>query len=202
MVSKTLEFIFDFASPNAYLAMQVLPPILERTGATLKLTPALLGGIFKATNNVAPFVRFAETPARMAYEMLELKRFVEVHRLNSFRMNSHFPVNSLIVMRGAMVAERDNLLVHYVEVVQRGFWEEGLNMGDADVIAAHLSANGFDGPALIAASQDQAIKDALSANTAAAVARGVFGIPSFFVGDELFFGKERLGQVEAALMAL
>ena len=201
MVSKTLEFIFDFASPNAYLAMQVLPPIVERTGATLTLTPALLGGIFKATNNVAPFVRFAETPARMAYEMLELKRFVEVHRLNSFRMNANFPVNSLIVMRGAMVAERDNLLVHYVEAVLRGFWEKGLNMGDPATISAHLSANGFDGPALIAASQGQAIKDALSANTAAAVARGVFGIPTFFVGDEMFFGKERLGQVEAALMA-
>ena len=200
-MTKTLEFIFDFASPNAYLALHALPPILERTGADLVITPALLGGIFKATNNVAPFVRFAETPLRMQYEMLELRRFIAAHRLTQFKMNPHFPINTITTMRGAMVAERDGKLHRYVHTVLRGMWEEGLNMGDAEVIAAHLSANGFDGAALLAATQEQAIKDALAANTAGAVERGVFGIPSFFVGEEMFFGKDRLAQVEAALAA-
>jgi 2-hydroxychromene-2-carboxylate isomerase len=199
VVSKTLELIFDFASPNAYLALKVLPPILARTGATLTITPALLGGIFKATNNVAPFVRFAETPLRMAYERLELERFVDDHGLTAFRMNPFFPINTITIMRGAMVAMRDGRLTDYVDVVLRAMWEERLNMGDVDVVTAYLSANGFDGPAMLAATQDPAIKAALVASTEAAVARGVFGIPSFFVGDAMFFGKERLGQVEAAL---
>lgn len=201
MVSKTLEFFFDFASPNAYLAMKALPPILARTGAALKITPALLGGIFKATNNVAPFVRFAETPLRLQYEMLELRRFVADHGLTKFQMNPHFPVNSVLIMRGALAAEREGRLTDYVEAVLRAMWEEGLNMADGDVVASFLSANGFDGPALVAATQDQAIKDQLAANTAAAVARGVFGIPMFFVGEDMFFGKDRLAQVEAALTA-
>ncbi len=200
-MTKTLEFIFDFASPNAYLALHALPPILERTGANFVITPALLGGIFKATNNVAPFVRFAETPLRMQYEMLELRRFIADHRLDQFKMNPHFPINTITVMRGSLVAERDGTLHRYVHTVLRGMWEEGLNMGDAEVIASFLDANGFDGAAMLAATQEQAIKDALAANTANAVARGVFGIPSFFVGEDMFFGKDRLGQVEAALAA-
>jgi 2-hydroxychromene-2-carboxylate isomerase len=199
LLTKTLEFIFDFASPNAYLAMKALPPILERTGATLKITPALLGGIFKATGNSAPMVQFAGVPAKLAYERLEMERFIAAHQLTAFRFNPHFPVNSLLIMRAAMVAEADGRLGAYVGVVLRAMWEDGLDMADPEIVAAFLSANGFDGSAILARAGEQAAKDALAANTAAAVARGVFGIPSFFVGDQMFFGKERLGQVELAL---
>jgi 2-hydroxychromene-2-carboxylate isomerase len=201
MVTKTLEFIFDFASPNAYLVMQALPPLLERTGADLFIIPALLGGIFKATNNVAPFVRFAETPLRMSYEMLEVRRFIADNGITKFQMNPHFPINTITIMRGAMVAERDGYLRPYVDAVLRAMWEEGKNMGDAAVVAEVLTASGFDSAALLDATQEQPIKDALAANTARAVERGVFGIPTFFVGDEMFFGKERLAQVERALIA-
>jgi 2-hydroxychromene-2-carboxylate isomerase len=196
-----LEFIFDFASPNAYLAMKALPPILERTGATLTITPVLLGGIFKATGNSAPMIQYAGVPAKLAYERLEMQRFITAHRFSAFRFNPHFPVNSLLLMRGAMVAEADGVLSAYVEAVLRAMWEDSRKMDDPDVVTAFLSANGFDGPVMVQRAGDQSAKDALAANTANAVARGVFGIPSFFVSDAMFFGKERLGQVEAALSA-
>jgi 2-hydroxychromene-2-carboxylate isomerase len=198
-LTRTLEFIFDFASPNAYLAMKALPPILERTGATLKITPALLGGIFKATGNSAPMVQFAGVPAKLAYERLEMERFIAAHQLTAFRFNPHFPVNSLLIMRAAMVAEADGRLDDYVDAVLRAMWEDGLKMDDPEIVIAFLSGNGFDGPAMVARAGGQSVKDALAANTANAVARDVFGIPSFFVGDEMFFGKDRLDQVELAL---
>ena len=199
MVTKTLELIFDFGSPNAYLTLKVLPELLERTGADLIITPCLLGGIFKATGNKAPMIQYAEAPAKLAYEHLEMRRFIEKHGLTKVRLNPHFPVNTLLIMRGAIVAEDEGVLDDYVDAVNRAMWEDGLKMDDPDVIATFLSANGFDGPALLARTQEPGIKARLVANTEAAVARGVFGIPTFFVGDEMFFGKDRLGQVEEAL---
>ena len=199
MVSKTLELIFDFSSPNAWLVLKALPPLLERTGATLVITPCLLGGIFKATGNQPPMVRYADAPAKLAYEHLEMRRFIAKHGLTAFRMNPHFPVNTLTIMRGAIVAEDEGRLGEYIETVNRAMWEEGLKMDDTQVIAAFLSDNGFDGPALLARTQEPGIKEKLVANTEAAVARGAFGIPTFFVGDDIFFGKERLSQVEEAL---
>lgn len=199
MVSKTLEMIFDFGSPNAYLAMKALPDLLDRTGAALVLTSCLLGGIFKATGNKAPMIQYADAPAKLAYEHLEMRRFVERHRLTKFRLNPHFPVNTLTIMRGAIVAEDEGRLPAYVEAVNRAMWEDGLKMDDLEVIATFLSANGFDGPALLARTQEPDIKAKLVRNTESAVARGVFGIPSFFVGDAMFFGKDRLGQVEETL---
>lgn len=198
-MTKTLELIFDFGSPNAYLTLRVLPDLLDRTGADLKITPCLLGGIFKATGNRAPMVQYAEAPAKLAYEHLEMRRFIERHGLSKFRLNPHFPVNTLTIMRGAIVAEDEGNLDEYVDAVNRAMWEDGLKMDDPEVIAAFLSANGFDGPALLGRTQEPDIKARLVANTEAAVARGVFGIPTFFVGDEMFFGKDRLDQVEEAL---
>lgn len=199
MVSKTLELIFDFGSPNAYLTLKVLPELLDRTGADLVITPCLLGGIFKATGNKAPMVQYAEAPAKLAYEHLEMRRFIERHDLSRFRFNPHFPVNTLTIMRGAIVAGYEGTLDDYVDAVNRAMWEEGLKMDDPDVITAFLSANGFDGPALLARTQEPDIKAKLVANTEAAVTRGVFGIPTFFVGGEMFFGKDRLDQVQEAL---
>lgn len=198
-LQRTLEFIFDFGSPNAYLALKVLPELLERTGADLVLTPCLLGGIFKATGNKAPMLQFADIPAKLAYENLEMRRFIAKHALEKFRMNPHFPINTLLVMRGAIVAEEEGFLKGYVDAVNCAMWEMGLKMDDPAVAAAFLSSAGFEGAALLARTQDPAIKAKLAANTETAVARGVFGIPTFFVGDEMFFGKDRLDQVEAAL---
>ncbi|KQZ73111.1 disulfide bond formation protein DsbA [Sphingopyxis sp. Root214] len=199
MVTKSLELIFDFGSPNAYLCMKALPELLDRTGADLIITPCLLGGIFKATGNKAPMVQYADAPAKLAYENLEMQRFIEKHRLTKFRINPHFPVNTLTIMRGAIVAGEEGNLDDYVDAVNRAMWEDGLKMDDPEVIATFLSANGFDGPALLARTQEPEIKAKLVANTEAAVARGVFGIPTFFVRDEMFFGKDRLAQVEEAL---
>jgi len=196
---KTLELIFDFGSPNAYLTLKVLPELLERTGAGLIITPCLLGGIFKATGNKAPMIQYAEAPAKLAYENLEMRRFIARHGLTKFRLNPHFPVNTLTIMRGAVVAGDEGNLDDYVDAVNRAMWEDGLKMDDPEVIATFLSANGFDGPALLARTQEPEIKARLVANTEAAVARGVFGIPTFFVGDEILFGKDRLDQVEEAL---
>ncbi len=199
MVTKTLELIFDFGSPNAYLAMKALPELLDRTGADLLITPCLLGGVFKATGNKAPMIQYADAPAKLAYENLEMRRFIEKHDLGKFRLNPHFPINTLTIMRGAIVANDEDVLDDYVDAVNRAMWEDGLKMDDADVVATFLSANGFDGPALLARTQEPEIKAKLVANTEVAVARGVFGIPTFFVGDAMFFGKDRLGQVEEAL---
>ncbi len=198
-VQKTLELIFDFGSPNAYLTLKVLPELLDRTGADLVITPCLLGGIFKATGNKAPMIQYADAPAKMAYEHLEMQRFIAKHGLTKYRLNPHFPVNTLTIMRGAIVAQAEGNLDDYIDVVNRAMWEDGLKMDDPEVIAALLSANGFDGPALLAQTQELEIKAKLVANTEAAVARGVFGIPTFFVGGEMFFGKDRLAQVEEAL---
>ena len=198
-MTKSLELIFDFGSPNAYLTLKVLPELLERTGADLIITPCLLGGIFKATGNKAPMIQYAEAPAKLAYENLEMRRFIARHGLTKFRLNPHFPVNTLTIMRGAVVAGDEGNLDDYVDAVNRAMWEDGLKMDDPEVIATFLSANGFDGPALLARTQEPEIKARLVANTEAAVARGVFGIPTFFVGDEIFFGKDRLDQVEEAL---
>lgn len=198
---KTLELIFDFGSPNAYLTLKVLPELLDRTGADLIITPCLLGGIFKATGNKAPMIQYADAPAKLAYEHLEMRRFIAKHGLTRFRLNPHFPVNTLTIMRGAIVADDEGNLDDYVNAVNRAMWEDGLKMDDPDVIATFLTANGFDGPALLARTQEPGIKAQLVANTEAAVARGVFGIPTFFVGEDMFFGKDRLTQVEEALAA-
>src|SRR5690606_39118995 len=141
----------------------------------------------------------AGIPAKLAYENLEMRRFIDRHDLTRFQLNPHFPVNTLLVMRGAIVAEEEGNLDDYVDAVNRAMWENGLKMDDPEVVATFLSANGFDGPALLARTQEPGIKAKLAANTGAAVARGVFGIPTFFVGNEMFFGKDRLDQVETAL---
>ncbi len=195
---KTIEFIFDFGSPNAYLAWKVLPTIAARTGADIRMTPCLLGGIFKATNNRSPMEAFGEVKGKLAYERLETDRFVARHGLNAFRWNPHFPVNTLLIMRGMIAAQRAGVADDYRAAVFAAMWEAGEKMDDPAVAAQVLDAAGLDGAALLAATADPDVKAELVANTEAAVSRGVFGIPSFFVGGEMFFGKDRLGQVEEA----
>ncbi len=192
----TIDFIFDFGSPNAYLSAKVLPGIAGRTGATVRRVPCLLGGIFKATNNASPMVAFGGVKGKLAYEGLETRRFVQKHGLTAFKSNPHFPVNTLTIMRGLVAARRAGVEDAYVDVVLAAMWENAEKMDDPEVIARVLNAGGLDGAALLAATQDPEVKAELVANTEAAVERGVFGIPTFFVGDEMFFGKDRLGQVE------
>ena len=198
-MTRRLDFIFDFASPNAYLAYKVLPPILQRTGAELNLVPCLLGGLFKQTGNQAPMTAFGGVKGKLAYEALETRRFVEAHGLSAYRMNPHFPVNTLLIMRGLIAARRAGVAETYVPVVLSAMWETGRKMDDPQVVEQVLTAAGLDGTGLLAATQDPDVKAELVANTEAAAARGAFGIPTFFVGEEMFFGKERLGQVEAEL---
>jgi 2-hydroxychromene-2-carboxylate isomerase len=198
---KTLEFLFDFASPNCWLAYRALPPILARTGARLEIEPVLLGGVFKATNNQSPITAFAPVKGKLAYEQLEMDRFIARHGLTQFRMNPHFPVNTLMLVRGLVAAQAAGRGEAYLEAGLRGLWEEGLNLADPAVLAARLDRAGLDGAALIERGQTPEIKAALVEATNRAVARGVFGLPTFFVGEEMFFGKERLGQIEEELHA-
>jgi len=199
-MGKTVEFIFDFASPNAYLANHVLPDIARRTGATIAITPCLLGGLFKLTGNQAPMTAFGGVQGKLAYEALETRRFIARHGVDRYQFNPHFPINTLLIMRGLVAARRQGVEAPYTRAVFAGMWERGLKMDDPAVVAQVLTEAGLDARALLEATQDPEVKAELMANTEAAAARGAFGIPTFFVGDEIFFGKERLGQVEEELL--
>jgi 2-hydroxychromene-2-carboxylate isomerase len=198
-MAKTLEFIFDFGSPNAYFAYKALPPILERTGAALNIIPCLLGGIFKATNNKPPMMAFGAVKGKLDYERLEIQRFIQKHGLSNFRFNPNFPVNTVMLMRGAIVAEQVGALSDYVDAGLKAMWEDGLKMDDAEVFQQTLDAAGFKSAEIATRIQTQEIKDKLRTNTEAAVERGCFGVPTFYVGKEMFFGKDRLAQLEEAL---
>jgi len=199
VTGKTIEFDFDFGSPNAYLALPPLREIAARHGATVKLIPCLLGGIFKATNNRAPMIAFGEVPSKLAYERLEMERFIARHGLTRFRMNPHFPVNTLLAMRGMVAAQRMGIEDAYVAAVLAAMWEDGEKMDDPEVFVRVLDAAGLDGRGILDRTRDDGVKAELAANTEAAVARGAFGIPTFFVNGEMFFGKDRLAQVEEQL---
>ncbi|HAT07751.1 MAG TPA: disulfide bond formation protein DsbA [Rhodobiaceae bacterium] len=198
-MSKTVDFIFDFASPNAYLVHKVIPEVEARTGATFNYIPCLLGGIFKATGNQAPMIAFGGIKNKPEYDALEMQRFITRHNLTGFKMNPHFPVISLMLVRGALVAERDGYLMKYIDAMVDALWEQELKLDDPEVLHKALTDAGFDADKIMADMGDEAIKSKLLENTNSAVERGAFGIPTFFVGDEIFFGKERLGQVEELL---
>jgi 2-hydroxychromene-2-carboxylate isomerase len=198
-MTPKVEFHFDFGSPNAYLVHKLIPQVENRTGAKFAYVPILLGGVFKLTNNQPPMVQFKDVVSKQNYQRLEMVRFVRKHGLSQFRMNPHFPVNTVQIMRGAVAAEMDGQLAKYVDAVFRHMWEEGKKMDDPEVIRAALDGAGLDGARTLARIQDQAVKDRLLENTQASVARGTFGAPTFFVGDEIFFGKDRLRDVEEAL---
>ena len=193
---KKVEFHFDFGSPNAYLAHKVIPEVEQRTGATFDYVPILLGGVFKLTNNRSPAEKMAGIKNRLAYEQLEVRRFVRRHGIKEFTWNPFFPVNTLLVMRGAIVAQLAGVFARYVEVVFSAMWAEPKKMDDPAVVGAVLQQSGLDGAALLARTQEPEVKDRLLKNTEDSVARGTFGSPTFFVGDEIFFGKDRLRDVE------
>lgn len=193
---KTVEFLFDFGSPNAYLSHRVVPGIAARTGARFVYTPVLLGGLFKLTGNQPPLVAFGNIQNKLPYEMLETRRFVARHKLDAFTFNPHFPINTLQLMRAAVAASADGVLAPYVEAVFQHMWERPKKMDDPDVARAALLESGLDAERLLAHAQQQEVKDELAAHTQRAFERGAFGIPTFFVGDEMYFGKDRLRDVE------
>ena len=196
-----VEFLFDFGSPNAYLSHRVIPAIEARTGARFVYVPVLLGGLFKLTGNQPPTIAFGNIKNKLPYEMLETRRFVARHRLDKFTFNSHFPVNTLQLMRGAVAAEMDDVLAPYVEAMFVAMWEQSRKMDDTEVYRATLRESGLDADRLLARTQDADVKEKLIANTQRAFERGAFGIPTFFVGDEIYFGKDRLRDVEEDIIA-
>ena len=198
-MTATIDFIFDFSSLNSYLAERALPELVGRTGATITVIPCLIGGIFKATGNQPPFSAYAGVRGKIDYEMLEIRRFIVAYGITDFQMNPHFPVNSLLAMRGLCACAPGDEFDRYMDAVLAGFWERGLLMSDPEVLSSVLVEAGLDAERLIALAQTDAVKAKLADNTAAAVERGAFGCPTFFVGDEMFFGKERLGQIEALI---
>ncbi len=196
MTIPTVQFLFDFGSPNAYLCHKVIPRIEKRKSIRFDYLPVLLGGLFKLANNRSPMQAFADIPSKMAYERLEMKRFITAHKLTQFKMNPFFPVNTLVIMRGAVAAQRLSCMPAYVDAVYSAMWEQGLNMAEPVVIGQVLKAAQLDAERLMLEAQQPDVKDGLLASTQSAFDRGAFGSPTFFVGSEMFFGKDRLGQVE------
>lgn len=199
MSTTPIEFHFDFGSPNAYLSHKVIPAIEARTGARFDYVPVLLGGLFKLANNRSPGEAFADIPNKLAYERLEMQRFVQRHGLQAFAWNPHFPVNTLKIMRGACAAQKLGCFMAYAEAVYAAMWEQGLNMAEDGAIVATLQAAGLDAPRLLAAAQDADVKARLLENTQRSHERGAFGSPTFFVDDQMFFGKDKLRDVEEAI---
>ncbi len=196
-----VEFHFDFGSPNAYLSHLVIPDIERRTGAQFDYVPVLLGGVFKLTGNRSPMESFAGIRNKPEYARLEMQRFIEQHGITNFRANPFFPVNTLVLMRGAVAAQRLGILARYVDAMYRHMWAEPKKMDDPEVLRAALAESDIDGAELLARAQTQEVKNELQANTQLSVERGTFGSPTFFVGDDSFFGKDRLPDVEAAITA-
>ena len=194
-----VEFLFDFGSPNAYFAHKVIPQIETRTGAKFDYVPVLLGGLFKLTNNKPPMVAFGGIKNKMDYEMLETRRFIARHKLDKFQFNPNFPVNTLAMMRMAVAAKADGILPRYADAMFHHMWEAPRKMDDPEMIRAALLESGLDADRFIAAAQTHEVKQALMNNTEDAVARGAFGSPTFFVGKEIYFGKNTLGEVEAEI---
>ena len=191
-----IKFLFDFGSPNAYLSHLVIPDIEKRTGEKFTYVPALLGGIFKMTNNASPAITLQGIKNKPEYVQLEMERFLKKHEITNFQFNPHFPVNTLQIMRGAIVAQREGFFEKYADIMYKNMWSEPKKLDDPEVIKAVLSESGLPVDDVMNGIQDPDVKQQLIAYTEDAVANGVFGSPSFLVGKELYFGKDRLRDVE------
>jgi 2-hydroxychromene-2-carboxylate isomerase len=199
---RPVEFHFDFGSPNAYLSHLVIPDIEHRTGATFVYVPILLGGVFKLTNNRSPAESLVGIKNKPEYQRLETARFIQRHGITRFTSNPFFPVNTLVLMRGAIAASRLEIFERYVDEVYRHMWAEPKKLDDLAVLRAALAESRLDANEILALTQAQDVKDELMENTQRSVERGTFGSPTFFVDDEIYFGKDRLRDVEEAITAL
>jgi 2-hydroxychromene-2-carboxylate isomerase len=195
-VSSNPQFMFDFGSPNAFLSHEAIPAIEKRTGTKFEYVPILLGGIFKATNNKSPAETLAGVKNKREFHALETERFVKRFGVKPYVWNPFFPVNTLNLMRAAVAAQLEGVFEKYVDAAFHHMWLEPKKMDDPEVAARALVSSGLDAARLLARSQDADVKTRLIENTQAAVERGAFGSPTFFVGKEMFFGKEQLREVE------
>ena len=196
MSATAPQFMFDFGSPNAFLSHEAIPAIERRTGAKFEYIPILLGGIFKATNNKSPAETLAGVKNKREFNALETERFVKRFAVKPYTWNPFFPVNTLNLMRAAVAAQLEGVFEQYIDAAFHHMWVEPKKMDDPDVAAKALTGSGLDGAKLLARGQEPEVKARLIANTQAAVERGAFGSPTFFVGKEIFFGKEQLREVE------
>lgn len=195
-MSKTLEFFFDIGSPATYLAYTQLPALCAATGAELVYQPMLLGGVFKATGNASPIT----VPAKGRYMFDDLARYAQRYNV-TLKFNPHFPINTLVLMRAVTGVQlhQPERFDDLVGCLFRALWAEGRHLGDPAVVATVLSEHGFEPQEILALANDESVKAALKAKTEQAVQRGVFGAPSLFVGNQLFFGQDRLEFVREAL---
>ena len=195
-MSTNPQFMFDFGSPNAYLSHEAIPAIEKRANVKFEYVPILLGGIFKATNNKSPAETLAGVKNKREFHQIETERFLKRFKVEPYVWNPFFPVNTLNLMRAAVAAQLEGVFEKYVEAAFHHMWREPKKMDDPEVAARALSASGLDGAKLLARAQEPDVKAKLIENTQAAVERGAFGSPTFFVGKEMFFGKEQLREVE------
>ena len=195
-MSSNPQFMFDFGSPNAFLSHEAIPAIEKRTGAKFEYVPILLGGIFKATNNKSPAETLAGIKNKREFHALETERFVKRFGVKPYTWNPFFLVNTLNLMRAAVAAQLEGVFEKYVEAAFHHMWVEPKKMDDPEVAVKALTSSGLDAAKLLARSQEAEVKAKLIENTQAAVERGAFGSPTFFVGEEMFFGKEQLREVE------
>ncbi len=195
-MSASPQFLFDFGSPNAFLSHEAIPAIEARTGATFEYVPVLLGGIFKATNNRSPAETYAGVRNKREFHQIETDRFVKRFKVRPYAWNPHFPVNTLNLMRAAVAAQLEGVFEKYIEAAFHHMWVEPKKMDDLEVAMEALNASGLDAAKLLSRGQEPEVKAKLIANTQDAVERGAFGSPTFFVGKEMFFGKEQLREVE------
>ena len=195
-----VEFHFDFGSPNAYLAELVLPQIEKRTGVKFSYIPVLLGGIYKATNNMSPFESLRGIRNKPEFNALETRRFIARHNITTFKSNPFFPVNTLTLMRGAVAAQFEDMFEPYFRAAYHHMWEDPKKMDDPGIFRDAFVSSGIDIDRLIARAQQDDVKKKLIENTTDAVERGSFGSPTFFVGREMFFGKDQLRDVEESIV--
>jgi 2-hydroxychromene-2-carboxylate isomerase len=195
-VSQNPQFLFDFGSPNAFLSHEAIPAIENRTGVKFEYVPVLLGGIFKATNNKSPAETLAGVKNKPEFQKIETERFIKRFNVKPYVWNPFFPVNTLNLMRAAVAAQLEGVFEKYIEAAFHHMWVEPKKMDDPEVAAKALTASGLDGAKLLARGQEPEVKAKLIEYTQSAVERGAFGSPTFFVGKEIFFGKEQLREVE------
>jgi len=196
-----VEFHFDFGSPNAYLSHLVIPEIEKRTASKFEYVPVLLGGVFKMTNNRSPAQSLVGIKNKPEYERLEMARFIKRHGITRFQSNPFFPVNTLMMMRGAIAARPLGVFERYVDEMYRNMWADPKKMDDPDIFRAALDQAGLPTTKILELIETKPVKDELIDNTNRSVERGTFGSPTFYVGNEIFFGKDRLRDVEEAIVA-
>ena len=198
-MTKTVEFILDLGAPNGYLAWWPLKELVKRAGAQLVVTPVFLGGMHKITGNSPPMMRDAAVKGKVPYAALEFGRFLDLHGMDKFRMHPALPFNTIMLQRVLVAADDEAQRQALVDHLQAAVWERNIDCSEVNVVAEELASGGFDAKTLLERTQDESVKAKLAENTSHAVERGAFGIPTFFVGDEMWFGKERLEQLERYL---